>query len=114
MSKTKVKAKKPAKAPVVSTPDDKTEQYSETLRVELTLSEIADRADRAAQLIADRDAKDEEHKAAAKHSKSVIESIEAEIRRLSNEVRTKATYRKLTEAERQMELPFETNGDGAE
>jgi hypothetical protein len=71
MSKTKAKPK--------GTPDTRAETYMATLRVELTTEQVADRADR-------------EQKAAAKHAKSVIESLDAEIRKLSHEVRTKSTY----------------------
>ena len=74
------------------TPPIKVESFVRELRVQLKTEEIAERADRAAQLLAERDSKEEEQKAATKHAKSVIESMEAELRRLSNEVRTKATY----------------------
>lgn len=73
----------------------KVEGFIRELRVQLKTDEIAERADRAAQLLAERDSKEEEQRAAAKHAKSVIESMEAELRRLSNEVRTKATYREV-------------------
>jgi hypothetical protein len=73
----------------------KTEPFTRDLRVTLKAEEIAERADRAAQILADRDSKEEELKAHAKHAKSVIESLEAEMRRLSNEVRTKATYQEV-------------------
>lgn len=133
MAKTKAKPQ--------AAPDDKTETFTQSLKVQLTPAEVADRADRAAQMIAERDAKEEEQKAAAKHAKSVIESLDAEIRRLSNEVRTRSTYspvecqrewrygdgifrevrndtgeelinRRLTDAERQLNLPFAENGEG--
>lgn len=74
-------------------PLPKVESFTRSLRCDLKADEIAERADRAATLIAERDAKDEEQRAAAKHAKSVIETIDAEIRSLSNQVRTKATYR---------------------
>lgn len=83
MAKTKAK---------IEQTEPKVETYQTSLKVELTPEQVADRADRAAQMIAERDAKEEEHKAAAKHSKSVIEALDAEIRRLSNEVRTRSTY----------------------
>lgn len=72
--------------------DVKVEKYSTSLRVVLTPDEIADRADRAAQKLAERDSKEEEMKAAAKHAKGVIEMLEAELRQLSTEVRTRSTY----------------------
>ncbi len=77
-------------------PPPKVEKFQRSLRVELKPDEIAASADRAAQLLAERDSKEEEQKAQAKHAKSVIESLDAELRRLSNEVRTKATYRDVS------------------
>src|SRR5579872_6764791 len=73
-------------------PPGKVERYTATLRVTLTAAEVADRANRAAQLLADRDQKEEELKASTKHAKSVIEKIEAEMRLLSNEVLTRASW----------------------
>lgn len=123
-------------------PDAKIEKYTSSQRCILTSEEIADRADRAAAMLADRDQKEEEQKAAAKHAKSIIEAIDADLRHVSNEVRTRSTYRaiecerrfeyttgimreirldtdevigerKLTLAEMQRELPFEdANGTG--
>lgn len=83
------------KSKALKTPKTKIEKYEDTLKVILTPEEIADRADRAAQLIAERDNKEEEQKAAAKRAKSVIESMDGQIRHLSNEVRTRSTYRKV-------------------
>ncbi len=84
--------KKPAEGKSSSLPPVKIEQYMSNLKVVLTKEEIADRADRAAGLLQDRDTKEEEQKARAKAEKAVIEQIESELRRVSNEVRTKATY----------------------
>lgn len=84
-------------------PDIKIEKYKESLRVQLTREEIEDRAERAAQILQDRDSKEEEMKTAQKHAKAVIEQLEAEVRLDTNEV---LTSRKLTEAEAQRELPF--------
>lgn len=69
------------------------EHFEENLRVKLTREEVEDRADRAANLIEERDALEEEMKAYQKAKKAEIEKLEAEHRQLSNEVRTKATYR---------------------
>ena len=88
-------------------PPPKVERYRRSLRVELKPEEIAESADRAAQMIADRDSKDEEQKAQAKHAKAIIEGLEGEIRRLSNEVRTKATYRDV-ECDRIFDLRTKT------
>lgn len=122
------------------TPPPRVERFNKSLKVVLTAEEIADSADRAAQLLADHDAKEDELKAAAKHAKSVLESLSAEVRRLSNEVRTKSTYknveceriydlvagqirelrkdigevifeRPMTDAERQSELDFDKKDD---
>ena len=111
-------------------------KFNQSCKVMLTTEEIADRADRAASMIADRDNKELELKSQTKHAKSVIEQIDSEMRMIQGEVRTKSTYkqvecqreyvfnegiyrevrldtgeiimsRKLLESERQMELPFE-------
>lgn len=73
----------------------RTERYERNLRCALSAEEVADRADRAAQLLEDRDHKEEELKAHAKHAKGEIERIEAEMRQYSNEVRTRSTYRDI-------------------
>ncbi len=73
-------------------PAVKIEQYMANLKVILTKDEIADRADRAAGLLQDRDTKEEEQKARRTAEKAVIDAMESELRRVSNEVRTKATY----------------------
>lgn len=128
-------AKTRAKPGADEDPDVKTETFTHTLRIKLTPEEVAEKADHAARLIADRDEKEEAQKAAAKHAKGVIEAIDAEIRKLSNEVRSRSTYgpvecerrldyrsrtltevrldtgeelsrRKLTIAELQRELPY--------
>jgi hypothetical protein len=75
------------------------EEFQRSCRVELTAKEVADRADRASHLVAEIDAKDADRKAAAKSAASQIEELEAELRRISNEVRDKATYR-LVDCER--------------
>lgn len=120
----------------------KTELYTTTLKTPLTAAEVAERADRAAVMIADRDQKEEELKAYSKHAKSIIEQIDAEMRQLQSEVRSRSAYkpvdcerqydfnvgkmrevrldtyetlneRKLLESERQMELPFDDDKDAA-
>lgn len=83
---------KPKAAPPPPDEDMKVEEYTASLRIALTTEEVADRADRAAGLIEDRDRKENEQKAAASHAKSIVAAIDAEIRKLSNEVRTKSTY----------------------
>lgn len=134
--------KKPADGKSSSLPPMKIEQYMSNLKVILTKEEIADRADRAAGLLQDRDTKEEEQKARAKAEKAVIDSIESELRRVSNEVRTKATYqdvqcerryvyekskvqewrldtgemiseRDMNETEKQRDLPFDDDDKGA-
>lgn len=77
----------------------KTEKLEKQLPVKLTEKEVAERADRAAHLFAECDAKEQAMKAAQKAAKAEIESLEAEHRRLSNEVRDKVTYR-LVECEK--------------
>lgn len=85
--------KKPSDPPEPE--DTKTEDFTTSLKMQLSTEDIAERADRCAQLVAKRDEKVEQDKAAAKHNKSIVESMEAEIRTLSNEVRTKATYKQV-------------------
>lgn len=75
------------------------ESFQRQLRVALTEKELADRADRASHVLAEIDDKDAARKAAAKAAASQIEELEAELRRLSSEVRDKATYR-LVDCER--------------
>ncbi len=130
-------AKKPQTA---QTPDVKVEKFKQSLRVQLTREQVAERADRAAQVLQSRDEKEDEMKAAQKHAKSIIEQLEAELRTLSHEVRTRSIYtpvpctrthdyaegivytvredtseiidtRRMTEEEAQRELPFEDNGE---
>lgn len=122
-----------------SAPPMKVEPYTTHLKVLLTKEEIADRADQAAGLLEDRDNKEREQKDHAKAEKAVIDSIETELRRVSGEVRTKATWRDvqcerrfvydkgkvqeyrldtgemiserdMNEAEKQRDLPFDDDG----
>lgn len=138
--KTEKKPKPDAKSS--SVPPMKIEQYVSNLKVILTKEEIADRADRAAGLLQDRDDKEREQKDHAKAEKAVIDSIETELRRVSNEVRTKATWqdvqcerrylydkskvqewrldtgemifeRDMNEGEKQRDLPFDDDKGGA-
>ncbi|SRR6266403_1366286 len=128
-------AKKPSESP-----SNKVEKYTDTLRCVLTPEEIAERAHSAATKVAERDRKESEQKASAKHQKSIIDQIDGEIRKLSNEVATKEEYRSvdcervynyatgvvheyrldtgetlvsrpMAAAERQRELPFEDGED---
>lgn len=71
----------------------KVENFARNLPVALTREEVAERADRAAQLIEDRDHKEAELKAHNSHVKSLIATLEADMRHLSSEVRTKRTHR---------------------
>jgi hypothetical protein len=66
--------------------------YTCNLKVILKAAEIADRADRAAQLLEERDGMEEQLKAQVKHVKSIIDEKDARLRKLSNEVRTRSTY----------------------
>lgn len=75
------------------------EHFERTLKVPLSIEEIAKRADRAAHCLKERDSKEAEMKAAADHVKSQIKELEAELRRLSNDVRDQATY-EVVECER--------------
>lgn len=73
----------------------KVENFTRDLKVALSKEEVAERADRAAQLLADRDHEESELKAHASHVKSRIATMESEMRHLSGEVRTKCTYREV-------------------
>ena len=79
-------------------PDDKGAKdtrevaFERNLRVILTVDQVAERADRLAHLMKERDNKVEMAAAAAKHAKSEIAELEAASRRLSAEVRDKACY----------------------
>lgn len=73
-------------------PNQKVERFTENLPVVLTSEQIAERANRAAHRISDRDHMEEELKAYTKTEKSKIAKVESEIRHLSEEVRTKTTY----------------------
>jgi len=125
-----------AKKPADDTPNTRVERFRKSLPVPLTQEEVSDRADRASHILADRDQKEDEAKAAAKHYKSVVAELDTRLRLLSNEVRTRRTYndvecerryeytagrlvevrtdtgeeifeRPLTEAEKQQDLPFD-------
>lgn len=71
------------------------EPFTSELRVPLKANEIADRADRAAQLEDDIEQKQTAQKADAKVARSALAQMSAEKRRLQSEVRTKATYREV-------------------
>lgn len=73
----------------------KVERFSESLPCVLSASQIADRANRSAHLVEDRDHLDEELKAVNRAEKGKIARIESEIRSLSNEVRTRTTYQEV-------------------
>lgn len=123
------------------TPEVKIEPFQRNLRCKLTQEELTDRSQRAAHLLGERDHKDEELKAASKHGRAQIAELDAELRRVSSEVRDGATYREvrcerryvfrtgmiqevrmdteeviaeraMTERERQMELFEQPNGKG--
>ncbi|MGD9765900.1 MAG: hypothetical protein AB7V27_19595 [Candidatus Binatia bacterium] len=66
------------------------------MRVILTADQVAERADRLAHLIQERDNKSEMAKAAAKHAKSQIDELEATARRLGAEVRDKSCYMQVS------------------
>lgn len=115
--------------------DIKREPFRQELQVVLNAAEVADRAQRAAHLLQDHDAKEAGFKAQAADNKLVLKRIGTQIRELSEEVRSGKTYRDvpceriynwtdgsvkdvrtdtgevirergMTEAERQKSLPF--------
>lgn len=73
-------------------PDMKVERFSRSLRITLKPEEVAQRADRAAHIVAQRDQKEDDRKAANTAAKSQIEELTAELGRISSEVRDKATF----------------------
>lgn len=75
---------------------ERVERFTENLPVVLTDAEVADRAQRAAHRLADRDHIEEELRAYNKTEKSRISRIESELRNLSEEVRSKTTYRDIS------------------
>lgn len=81
-----------AKKKANGTVDVAVESFVRELRVELSEKELAERADRAAHVLMARDGKEEARKAANTAMKSQIEELDAQLRKLSNEVRDKATY----------------------
>ncbi len=83
-------------------PQPKIDKFTTSLRVQLTPDEVADRADEAAHKLAERDEKEADMKAQQKHAKSEIDELEASFRRLSNEVRSRCTYKPI-ECERRFD-----------
>jgi hypothetical protein len=71
----------------------KVERFSRNLRVLLSQDEIVDRAKRSAYLMGEIEQKAEERDAAKKQANAHIEELEAEMHRLSLEVRDGGSYR---------------------
>lgn len=115
---------------------------TELLVCELNLDEIRERGEEAARIQNTRDLKDADQKAAAREAKGYVESLDAKIRNLLGEVRSKTTHRdvevieerdidaemmlsirtdtgevirrrQLTESELTRPLPFAVNEPGA-
>lgn len=95
MAKKKTQPSEDKKPPVV-----KVDPFIQQLAVALKSSEILERADRAAHLLSDRDAKENRLDDERKAAKAEISTMETEIRRLSAEVREKVTMRDV-DCERQ-------------
>lgn len=70
----------------------KVQRFSRSLKIALKPEEIATRADRAAHLLVARDEKADEAKTATAHIKAQIKELEAELRKVSGEVRDKHTW----------------------
>jgi hypothetical protein len=70
----------------------KREPFERNLRVILGPEQVAERADRVAHLLHERDHKEEMAKAALAHAKSEIKEVDAQLHRLASEVRDKACY----------------------
>lgn len=71
----------------------KVERFTRNLRVVLSQDEIVERAKRSAYLMGEVEQKAEERDAAKKQANAQIEELEAEMHRLSLEVRDGGTYR---------------------
>lgn len=84
------KKKKPTEK---RTEDIKREPFRQKLAVALKPGELADRAQRAAHLIQDHDAKAEEFKSLAKTNKVALDRIATEMREMSRVVREGKEYR---------------------
>jgi hypothetical protein len=75
------------------TEDIKRESFRQELQVKLSAAEVADRAQRAAHLIADHDAQEATFKEQAGANKLTLKRIGSEMRKVSEEVRSGSTYR---------------------
>jgi hypothetical protein len=73
----------------------KIERFERNLRVELNEQEIAERANRAAHLVAEREQKEDDRKASNKQMAAQTAELDAELRKVSTEVRDRATYRPI-------------------
>jgi hypothetical protein len=73
-------------------PNVKIEKFTRPLKVPLKPDELSSRADRAAHLIGQLDQKEEERKAANTAAKAQIAELDAELRRISGEIRDKHTF----------------------
>ncbi|HEX2879695.1 MAG TPA: hypothetical protein VHO25_09155 [Polyangiaceae bacterium] len=73
----------------------KVETYTDSLRVDLTVEEVADRADRAAHMLVKIDEKKAEIKAERQLQNKQLANLETEHHRLSGEVLSKSTYKKV-------------------
>lgn len=71
------------------------DHFTRSLRCELTDQEIHERAQTAARMVVTIDELESAAKAEAKRRKTFIEEKEAELRRLSAEIRDKATFREI-------------------
>jgi hypothetical protein len=79
--------------PPSGTADTRVDRFRQNLRCNLTAQELAQHAGRVAHIVSERDLKVEAAKAAVSHIKSQIKELDAELRRLSTEIRDKACYR---------------------
>jgi hypothetical protein len=73
--------------------DVKIERAVRVLKCQLTPEEVRERADLAARFVEQRDQKEAEAKTASSHLKSQIKQIDADLRKVSAEVRDRATFR---------------------
>lgn len=92
----KPKAKKSSKrASKGGSQQRKVETYTDSLRVDLTAEEVAERADRAAHMLVKIDEKKAEIKMERQKHAKALAGLEAEHHRLSGEVLSRSSYKKV-------------------
>ena len=68
---------------------------SSDVKIKRAVRTLHERADQATRLVEQRDQKEAESKTASSHFKSQIKQLDADLRKLSTEVRDRATFREV-------------------